>query len=247
MLERLERLHARLARQRGAVVGAEDCRGLGREELLVGPAVELREGTPKRVGGSSVGEHVAAFEVLDPGQARKVLHELLEAPLALAVRSLEREHLARERGEVSQRIERVLVLGVERAIARMRDQPELAAQGVRAAEGRAQHLDHGWLQRFERCPRDHRAGEPGQRPRDGVPAIAEGHAGGARTRQLPCRVHQRRQRLDRVSRHGADEPAQRLVQLARARVIAVRRHSPCASPARAGRRRQRARRHPRVW
>src|SRR5205085_625078 len=75
---------ARGARQGLAVVGDEQRRGLGREELRVGAAEDLLARRPKDAEGGAVGVHVTAVERLDPRQARQVLHEARELLLAAA-------------------------------------------------------------------------------------------------------------------------------------------------------------------
>ena len=83
MLQRLDHLHARPARQRPPVVLLELRGGLGREDLLVGLAVEFGPRRAEGPLGGVVGVDVAALQVLDPGQAGQVLHEPGEPLLAL--------------------------------------------------------------------------------------------------------------------------------------------------------------------
>src|SRR4029077_1151875 len=85
-LDGLDGLDAAPARHRLGVVVAELRRDVGGKDLGVGPAEELAARAPERLLRGVVHEHVAALEVLDPGEPGQPLHELSEALLALAQR-----------------------------------------------------------------------------------------------------------------------------------------------------------------
>ena len=83
VLQRLDSLDRGAAGEGARVVSVELGGCGGREDLVVRAAEDVAAKAPEGASGGLVDEQVAAVRVLDPGEARQVVHEPGEAALAL--------------------------------------------------------------------------------------------------------------------------------------------------------------------